>query len=199
MTIPNKYQTSSNQIINYDFTDIASGVGYVTLNLFRSHNTVENASDQFHLSDLTVFSDTTTSTSSSLLEQQDGEQFFDTQSFKRSLLMDGNLIIDLDAFRKDGSTWQASGSIILQTGGVDTIIKEWTAATYTGGTGQNNFHRTILVPISQTKIKVNDILRLQISLANSSNAGDAIFLDPTGVNASSQGSSKIHIPLKIGL
>jgi len=169
------------ELVNYDYLDIANGLGYTTFYLFTSNNPVA----EYHLSNIKVFSNTSIVSGADIIP-------FVTTAFNLPRTLNGNAYIDIYG-HTDGGTWSCSGALILVRGADETNIGNFICPTAVGASV--DVIKTSKMAISQTNIKKGDVLKLLLQGVDNNNF---IRLDPTGIY-SVVGTTQIHLPFKLDI
>lgn len=157
-----KFATSVPSIASYDYTDLSSGLGYQTFYLFNTYSGLTasgNPSISYHISDFDI-------TALANMGDTTGQDF-DSSTFNVARTIRGNAILTGES----GSATAAYYKIELYR--VDASSGEHViAASYRSqASGAANQPFTIIVPCTETTIKVGEKLRATISV---SDAGGSI-------------------------
>lgn len=159
-----EFTTASQVLLNYNYTDIASGTGYITYFLLSSYNTSTSHMLDNNINysqDIEFTSSTTTSTTFVKVSDTD----FDLTEFKISQTIGGiasaNMTIGIPA------SPQVEGYVIVKVrkwdGSTETDIASGQSKTKAsiGGTG-GNLLENIDVTIPKTLFSIGDVLRITI-------------------------------------
>lgn len=178
--IPEKYRKSSEAIATYNFTDVASGLGYETFYLFISEN---NAVTEYHMSNIQAYGNSATMTNTS------GD--FVTGAFNLPRVLKGDVYLDI--YGSSQTAYTCSGSLYLTRDSTDTLIGTFIMDPITDATTQP---RTAKLSVPATIIKSGDILKLHLGVGG--NAANTLIFDPSG-KWSQTATTKIHLPFKTNI
>jgi len=182
---------SSNAIVSYDWTDIASGLGYVDFYCFSA---VDNTTEEYLISDNSgIYShskwtiDTNNDTSATLLETYT----FTSSPFKTPQDAEGTMYINITNYSQSD---QYQGrcycivSVYHYDGTTETLLGNacTTATTISGGANEfDNKVNCLNCEVSAIKFKIGDMLRAKVAVYGWSSGGTedlkkGFGLDPAG-------------------
>lgn len=216
MTIRKIFQTGGGPALaNYDYTDIASGLGYIKF--YLAANSISGGTIAYMLTDNTFYSDPGPYTTISIAAGEDQTiDAYATTAFNSPRTIKGLALANVNFGATQGST-TGSPSILRvkcilekeDAAAADTTIIEAISDDVTLSVNANSYvYATTSIPLQcpQTLIKKGEKVKLKITFIVSTYAGSAItvrlFNDPVGRDADSGSSndytdSAVHIPFKI--
>ena len=161
MAIPIKYRKSTDALINFDFADILSNVGYVNFFAIISENASERLTRQT-TEGTTILSQFTGETSGSV------EKNFDFE-FNISKLVKGDLFVSITIFADGSGSSQAFNDTTIEIIHVDSASSETSIGTQQSitqlvnpvSTPQDEYRTTLIFAVNK-QFKKGDKLRIEI-------------------------------------
>lgn len=209
MTIPNKYLTGSDVLVNYDFTDILTNQGYITL-----FGIIDEA-DSAIFTRLGVDSSDERIEYTSTASDPEGETNIDYE-FLVPIHMKGDLFLTVTYFAQatatQSSDCQLNIRILHYDGSTETVIgasQSTEAIVETEDTSTEYKRATLTFTDMDRKFKRGEILRVEVEVTttNSTNAKAGFYMDggnrdygqedPTGTSVDS--TFICQIPLKLDI
>ena len=197
MTLPNKYLTRPEGAIgSYNWTDIASGLGYVTFYLASSVNGVTTSR---HLSNIPFYGEPNSKALTASSGSPANNIDYDTTPFNLPAVIGGVVVFDMSGYATSGgvSNWYCDAYLYhIKKDGTSTQLAFFD--TEESSSGNQYFTKSSQATIATTKLKRGDYLRLRISLSFDSTAG-YLYTDPTLEITTALGTSMLHIPFRIDI
>jgi len=159
--VPNRFITGTPFLINFDWTDSVTGLGFIT---FKGYATTDSAGTNYVLGRNEVYSDpiatedtATEDGTFQLLSDLD----FDTETFKKPLTAKGTATINLSfSCNGDDSSGYVVVTIYHYDGSTETSIGTATTATMTGGDDEPT--QCIDISLTEKTFAIGDLLRLNL-------------------------------------
>lgn len=180
MVLPDPFTTAQPAIVTFDFTDFASGTGIQTFFGCLSNNTTPVT----FLNENLITGSTT-----NIFMNHNSTKEFDLTPFNISQTVKGTAYVE---FYIGSTTNTATFTIGIEHYDGSTVTSLGSAtATSTAQTGP--IKRSLVIPLTTKNFKVGDILRLKVSVTNSTSSGN------NKIWVSDANPLKSFIPFKIQL
>ena len=191
MVMPQPFTTTPPQLINYDYSDIASGTGYETYYLIESE---DSSGKDYHLVSQRDYSNSVAMVVT-LSSTEDHD--FDLTAFAIPMTIGGTALLSVPM--------SGNGDLAIHA----TIYK-WNGTSEVAVSSEiSSLHKTgvkmffIEIPIPNTHFSAGETLRLRMRVDNSDGFNNARYgIDPadrTDANLTITTTSKIYIPYKLDL
>ena len=186
MVVSTRYNSQSNNIISYNWADIASGTGYVTyyLSMVRSDS---GAGDAFSF--ILTPNQAPGYTSTTLGWTSTSTTNFDLTPFNRPAVVKGIAYFAGQINDEGEPDGIITSSLVHYDGTTETTIG--TAVATLGEEGDVNFN--LAFDVSEKQFKKGEILRLKVAISNSNTL---ISIDPSGVQPAGITPSRLDIPME---
>lgn len=216
MPVPKVYRTTAEKfILSFNFTDAASGTGYLT-----TYGCGTSADDKLLITNNTFDADladyVTTFTMSTGAIAKVGEINFDLTFANRAQTISGDLFINETMELRGGGSTSVQGYLKFRVLHVDTgateteIGAQVTLPTQSVGASTNNsFRHLIKIPVSKKKFKDGEKLRIEVEFWAARSGTDSavtiwLYHDPSSRLDASGGSPFtnatsliVHVPFQI--
>ena len=184
---PQPFTTASPVLVNFDFSDIASGTGYETYFLIESE---DSGGKDYHLTSNNDFSNTAVI----VINGSTFDQDFDLTQFAIPRDAEGTALFSLPIKSSLGATPDVIIELYKWDGSSETIIG---SAVHLDAAADTVTMRYFNYEIPYTHFAVGDTLRLRLQVVQTSAISVYFGIDPAGrtdANLSITTTSKIKIP-----
>lgn len=186
---PQPYTTASPVLVNYNWADVQSGVGYRVYYLIESE---DDTGTDYHLTTQTDYSNSVSVTVNASTFDED----FDLTMFALPQELEGTALISLPIKVGSGTSPEITVELYKWDGSSETIIGSAVVFDTAADTAKMLYFN---YDIPYTHFSVGDVLRLRLKIVQSSAVTAYVGIDPanrTDSNLSITTTSKISIPYR---